>query len=66
MIPVILQYSVSLPVAIVDTLNDEEVEYGEVLVYELTRDFLRNSPTTECYIATLRFTDFAGKYYLLP
>ena len=46
--------------AIVDTLRDTDVEYGEVLVYELSRDFLRNDPLTECYTATLRFTDFAG------
>ena len=53
---------VSLPVAIVDTLQDDDVEYGEVLVYELTSDFLRNQPSTRCYIATLRFTDFTGNH----
>ena len=47
--------------AIVDTLQDVDVEYGEVLVYELTRDVLRNDAFIECYTATLRFTDFAGK-----
>ena len=47
--------------AIVDALDDDDVEYGEVLVYELTTDVLRFSTVTECYVATLRFTDFAGK-----
>lgn len=38
-----------------DALNDNVVEDGEVLVYELyTND------TIQCYVATLRFTDFAG------
>lgn len=58
-------YSVSLPAAIVDALGDSDIEYGEVLVYELTTDFLRFGPPTECYIATLRFTDFTGKYYVM-
>lgn len=37
----------SLPVAIVDALNDDVVEDGEVLVYELTTDEM-----TQCYVAT--------------
>lgn len=39
-----------------DALNDDVVEDGEVLVYELKN---RND-MTQCYVATLRFTDFAG------
>lgn len=51
--------------AVVDTLQDADVEYGEVLVYELTSDLLQNDPSTECYTATLRFTDFAGNNYTI-
>lgn len=50
----------TLPAAIVDTLNDEMVEDGEVLVYELTTDVI-----TQCYVATLRFTDLDGNYIIL-
>ena len=38
-----------------DALNDDVVEDGEVLVYELNRNDM-----TQCYVATLRFTDFDG------
>ena len=38
-----------------DALNDNVVEDGEVLVYELNRNDM-----TQCYVATLRFTDFDG------
>ena len=50
----------SLPAAIVDALNDDVVEDGEVLVYELTRDEM-----TQCYVATLRFTDLDGNYIII-
>lgn len=45
-----------------DALNDDDVEYGEVLVYEVTTDFVRLG-VTECNIVSLRFTDFDGKSY---
>lgn len=45
-----------------DALNDDDVEYGEVLVYEVTTDFIRLG-VTECNIVSLRFTDFDGKSY---
>jgi len=54
-----LSYSVSLPVAIVDALNDTDVEYGEVLVYDLDTQGVRFS-FIDCHVATLRFTDFNG------
>ena len=54
---------VLLPVAIVDVLQDNDVEYGEVLVYGLSSDTLRNQPSVQCYTATLRFTDFTGNRY---
>jgi len=50
---------VSLPVAIVDALNASDVEYGEVLVYEVDTQGLRFS-FIDCHIVTLRFTDFKG------
>lgn len=48
-----------------DTLQDADVEYGEVLVYEVSRDSLRDDPSTECHTATLRFTDFTGNNCIL-
>ena len=54
-----LSHSVLLPVAIVDVLNTTDVEYGEVLVYELDTRSVRFS-FVECNIVTLRFTDFKG------
>ena len=54
----------SLPAAIVDALNDDVVddvvEDGEVLVYELTTDEM-----TQCYVATLRFTDLDGNHIII-
>ena len=51
-------YSISLPTAIVNLLNADDVSYGEVIILEMM-DTVGNQ---SCTTVTLGFTDFEGMY----
>ena len=51
---------VELPVAIVDTLNNINLMYGEVLVYDVDVSAV-SGRNVNCTVVTLRFTEFSSK-----
>ena len=58
-IPLMTCYSILLPTAIVDLVNDNDVSYGEVIVLDMV-DAIPNGGTKGCTTVTLGFTHFEG------
>ena len=51
---------VALPVAIVDALDNDDLMYGEVLVYDVNVSAV-SGRNVNCTVVTLRFTEFSSK-----
>jgi len=50
----------ALPVAIVDAVNNDELMYGEVIVYDVDVSSV-SGRNVNCTVVTLRFTEFSSK-----